>query len=201
MAQPSCWRCRWPGPAHLSVPLSHVPTTTMPLSFHTCSEADHVDSAGMGRALQGQAPRALLQQARQPGPAGLDHQEQAQTHRLMHQAAGDDLAGAGPAQGPETSAPPLATGREDLLRLIRPQSGLNSDKLGPQVLLNILADEIHRAHQRCMREESCDVEAQKMDFVFEAGAAAMRLMQGAYSCIALVKGVGLLAFRDPYGIR
>ena len=75
------------------------------------------------------------------------------------------------------------------------------DALGAQVLLNILADEIHRAHQRCMREECCDVEAQKMDFVFEAGAAAMRLMQGAYSCIALVKGVGLLAFRDPYGIR
>ena len=70
-----------------------------------------------------------------------------------------------------------------------------------QVLLNILADEIHRAHQRCMREESCKVHDQKQDFVFEAGAAAMRLMQGAYSCIALVKGVGLLAFRDPYGIR
>ena len=70
-----------------------------------------------------------------------------------------------------------------------------------QVLLNILADEIHRAQQRCMREDSCDVNAKKMDFVFEAGAAAMRMMQGAYSCIALIKGVGLLAFRDPYAIR
>ena len=64
----------------------------------------------------------------------------------------------------------------------------------------MLADEIHRAHQRCLREDSaevCDVHAKKTDFVFEAGAATMRLLQGAYACIALIKGVGLLAFRDP----
>lgn len=41
----------------------------------------------------------------------------------------------------------------------------------------------------------------KTEFLFEAGASAMRLLKGAYSCITLVKGVGLVAFRDPWGIR
>ena len=29
----------------------------------------------------------------------------------------------------------------------------------------------------------------------------MAQLQGAYACICLVKGVGLAAFRDPFGIR
>ena len=71
-----------------------------------------------------------------------------------------------------------------------------------QVLLNIFADEIHRAHQRCSLEgESCDPTIHKMELVFEAGAASMKLLKGAYSCISMVAGVGLVAFRDPFGIR
>ena len=71
-----------------------------------------------------------------------------------------------------------------------------------QVLLNIFADEIHRAHQRCSQEgESCDPTTEKMELVFEAGAASMKLLKGAYSCISMVAGVGLVAFRDPFGIR
>lgn len=70
-----------------------------------------------------------------------------------------------------------------------------------EVLLNIMADEIHRAHQRCLLDDSCDPNRKKMDLVFEAGESMMKLLEGAYSCICLVKGVGMVAFRDPHGIR
>ena len=69
-----------------------------------------------------------------------------------------------------------------------------------QVLLNVLADEILRAHQRCRGEHGGNA-ASKLDLVLEAGTATMRALQGAYSVLCLVKGVGLVAFRDPYGIR
>ncbi|KAG2423720.1 hypothetical protein HXX76_015110 [Chlamydomonas incerta] len=70
-----------------------------------------------------------------------------------------------------------------------------------EVLLNILADEVHRAHQRCLQTTGCDPNKNKINFLFEAGEMTMRLLKGAYSCLALVKGVGLVAFRDPHGIR
>jgi len=70
-----------------------------------------------------------------------------------------------------------------------------------EVMLNILADEIHRAHQRCLQDSCCDPNQKIIDLVFEAAANSMKLLKGAYSCLALIKGVGLVAFRDPYGIR
>ena len=71
-----------------------------------------------------------------------------------------------------------------------------------EVLLNVLADEIHRAHQAFVRDNpGADPNVHKLDFLLEAGAATMRALKGAYSCVALVKGVGLVAFRDPQGIR
>ncbi|KAK9916686.1 hypothetical protein WJX75_005805 [Coccomyxa subellipsoidea] len=70
-----------------------------------------------------------------------------------------------------------------------------------EVLLNVLADEVHRAHQRCMVDGACDPQRDVKQLVFEAGAAAMAVLRGAYSCICLVRGVGLVAFRDPFGIR
>ena len=65
----------------------------------------------------------------------------------------------------------------------------------------MFADEIHRAHQRCMSAPSCDPSLKKLDFVLEAGEATMKLLRGAYSCVCLVKGVGVVAFRDPFGVR
>jgi len=70
-----------------------------------------------------------------------------------------------------------------------------------EVLLNILADEVHRAHQACMNSESCNPQFSKTEFLFEACTGVMKQVEGAYSCICLVAGVGLVAFRDPHGIR
>ena len=71
-----------------------------------------------------------------------------------------------------------------------------------EVLLNIFADEIHRAHQKFVQTHpGKDPNQHKTEFVLEAGSNTMKLLSGAYSCITLVKGVGLVAFRDPHGIR
>jgi hypothetical protein len=71
----------------------------------------------------------------------------------------------------------------------------------PQVLLNVLADEVHRAHQQCLNEDSCDPNLKKTDFLFQACTEVMKQVKGAYSIITMVSGVGMVAFRDPNGIR
>src|SRR5437868_6657425 len=65
----------------------------------------------------------------------------------------------------------------------------NSDS---EVLLNVLALELERAahHSRL------DAEA-----IFTAVAGVHRRSRGAYAIVAMIAGYGLLAFRDPYGIR
>jgi len=58
-----------------------------------------------------------------------------------------------------------------------------------EVLLNVLAHEISR-HQELSPEA-----------VFEAVAAVHRRCCGGYASVGLVLGLGLVAFRDPHGIR
>ena len=65
----------------------------------------------------------------------------------------------------------------------------NSDS---EVLLNVLAHELAAASNGHRLDP---------DIIFKAVAGVHRRCRGAYAVVAMIAGVGLLAFRDPYGIR
>jgi len=64
-----------------------------------------------------------------------------------------------------------------------------------EVLLNVLADSIHRSHKESGMRKSAT------ELVFEGAKRVMRKVRGAYSVITTIDEVGLMAFRDPNGIR
>jgi len=78
--------------------------------------------------------------------------------------------------------------KEHLFKVARRHINTNSDS---EILLNVLA------HELCLTKDMTLSATQ----IFEAIGRTMELVQGAYAAVALVIGHGLVAFRDPYGIR
>jgi len=61
-----------------------------------------------------------------------------------------------------------------------------------EVLVNVLAHELERASDKLRLEPQT---------IFTAIANVHRRVKGAYAVVAMIAGNGVLAFRDPYGIR
>ncbi len=78
--------------------------------------------------------------------------------------------------------------REQQTRLARRHINTTSDS---EVLLNVLAHELERSVDMPLRAED----------VFAAVSRVHRQIRGAYGVVALIIGHGMLAFRDPNGIR
>jgi amidophosphoribosyltransferase len=79
--------------------------------------------------------------------------------------------------------------KEEMFRQDLRHVNTNSDS---EVLLNVLAHELQAASKGAQLDP---------DTVFTAVAGVHRRVRGAYAVVAMIAGFGLLAFRDPFGIR
>ena len=79
--------------------------------------------------------------------------------------------------------------KRELFQLDFRHVNTNSDS---EVLLNVLALELERAAHHSRLDPNA---------IFNAVAGVHRRCRGAYAIVAMIAGYGLLAFRDPYGIR
>ena len=80
--------------------------------------------------------------------------------------------------------------RRELFLEDRRHVNTNSDS---EILLNVLAHELQDACEGCARLNP--------DLIFKAVAGVHKRVRGAYAVVAMIAGHGLLAFRDPHGIR
>lgn len=78
--------------------------------------------------------------------------------------------------------------REQLFN--RDKRHINTDS-DSEVLVNILADELQKHSSVPLNPQA----------IFKAVCGVFKRLKGSYSIIALISGYGLLAFRDPNGIR
>jgi len=85
-----------------------------------------------------------------------------------------------------TNAPIL---RSEMAYRDRRHINTNSDT---EVLLNVLADELQKETNSAALDD---------DSIFKAVAGLTKRVKGSYAVVSLIAGFGLLAFRDPFGIR
>jgi amidophosphoribosyltransferase len=78
--------------------------------------------------------------------------------------------------------------KEEIFRVARRHVNTTSDS---EVLLNVLAHELHNSGVMELQPEH----------IFRAVANVHRKVKGGYAVVSLIIGHGLLAFRDPNGIR
>jgi amidophosphoribosyltransferase len=79
--------------------------------------------------------------------------------------------------------------KRELFQLDFRHVNTNSDS---EVLLNVLALELERAAHHARLDANA---------IFNAVAGVHKRCRGAYAIVAMIAGYGLLAFRDPFGIR
>src|SRR4029078_8528908 len=80
--------------------------------------------------------------------------------------------------------------RRELFMADRRHVNTNSDS---EILLNVLAHEIQGTCRDCERLNP--------DLIFKAVSGVHRRVKGAYAVVAMIAGSGMLALRDPHGIR
>ena len=78
--------------------------------------------------------------------------------------------------------------KQDLFREDLRHINTDSDS---ELLLNVLAHELHRIGKLRIGPED----------IFDAVAGVHARCRGAYAAVAMITGVGIVAFRDPFGIR
>src|SRR5258706_16617 len=79
--------------------------------------------------------------------------------------------------------------KEEMFRMDLRHINTGSDS---EVLVNVLAHELESASVKLRLEPQA---------IFTAVANVHRRLKGAYAVIAMIAGYGVLAFRDPFGIR
>lgn len=74
--------------------------------------------------------------------------------------------------------------------MVEDRRHINTDS-DSEVLLNVFAHELEAAGKLKINEQD----------IFKAVAGVHKRCQGAYAVIVMINGVGIVAFRDPFGIR